>query len=49
MQSIDSIKIYAYKTSKKVASKKEETKCGNIIRQYKKRLTLIMFKNHKRK
>ena len=35
MQSIDSIEIYAYGTSKDLVSKKEEIKCNNIIKQYK--------------
>ena len=36
MQSIDSIGIYAYGTSKDLVSKKEEIKCNNIIKRYKK-------------
>ena len=35
MQSIDSIKTYAYGTSKNLISGKEETKCNNIIKRYK--------------
>ena len=35
MQSIDSIEIYAYGTSKDLVSKQEEIKCNNIIKQYK--------------
>ena len=35
MQSIDLIEAYAYRTSKGL-SEKEETKCSNIIKQYKK-------------
>ena len=35
-QSIDSIETYAYGTSKGLVSKKEEIKCNNIIKQYKK-------------
>ena len=42
-QTIDSIETYACKTSKDLVSDKEETKCSNIIKQYKKWLTLIMF------
>ena len=42
MQSIDSIEIYAYGTSKVLVSEKEEIKSSNIIKQYKKWLTLIM-------
>ena len=36
MQSIDSIGIYAYRTWNKLVSKKEEIKCSNIIKRYKK-------------
>ena len=36
MQSIDSIEVYAYGTGKNLASQKEEIKCSNIIKQYKK-------------
>ena len=36
MQSIDSIEIYAYGTSKGLVSSKEEIKCNNIIKRYKK-------------
>ena len=35
MQSIDSIKIYAYGTSKDLVIEKEEVNCNNIIKQYK--------------
>ena len=35
MQSIDSIETYAYGTCKYLVCKKEETKCNNIIKQYK--------------
>ena len=42
MQSIDSIGIYAYRTWNKLVSKKEEIKCSNIIKRYKKWLTLTM-------
>ena len=42
-QSIDSIETYACKTSKDLVSGKEEIKCSNIIKQYKKRLSLMMF------
>ena len=41
MQSIDSIEAYAYGTSKNIVSKKGEVKCDNIIKQYKKWLTLM--------
>ena len=36
MQSIDSMETYAYKTSTDLVSDKEEIKCNNIIKQYKK-------------
>ena len=35
MQSFDLTEIYAYKTSEDLVSEKEETKCNNIIKQYK--------------
>ena len=35
MQSIYLIKTYAYGMSKDLVSEKEETKCKNIIKQYK--------------
>ena len=36
MQSIDSIQTYAYETSKDLVSDKDEIKCNNIVKQYKK-------------
>ena len=36
MQPIDSIETYAYGTSKDLVSDKEEIKCNNIIKWYKK-------------
>ena len=36
MQSIDSTETYAYGTSKDLVSDKEEIKCNNIIKPYKK-------------
>ena len=36
MQSIDSTETYAYRTSKDLVSEKEEIKCSNIMKQYKK-------------
>ena len=36
MQSIDSIETYAYGTRKDLLSEKEETKCNNKIKRYKK-------------
>ena len=44
IQSIDSIKTYAYGMSKDLLSEKEEIKCNNIIILYKKLLTLTMWK-----
>ena len=35
MQSIDSIKPYAYRMNKGLVSEKEEIKCNNIIKRYK--------------
>ena len=49
MQSIDSMETYAYGMSKVLVSEKEEIKCSNIIKQYKKWLTLMTLqKKHKR-
>ena len=42
MQSIDSIKTYAYVTSKDRVSEKEEIKCNNIMKQCIKLLTFMM-------
>ena len=42
MQSIDLIETYTYGISKILISDKEETKCSNTIKCYKKGLTLIM-------
>ena len=36
MESIDSIETYAYGTSKDLISEKEDIKCNNKIKQYKK-------------
>ena len=36
MQSIDSIETYAYGTREDLESEKEEIKCNNIIKRYKK-------------
>ena len=36
IQSINSVETYAYRTSKDLLFKKEEIKCNNIIKQYKK-------------
>ena len=45
MQSINSIKTYAYGTIKNLVNEKEETKCNNIIKRYKKSLILMMLQN----
>ena len=42
MQSIDSRETYAYRTSKYLVIKKEEIRPNSLIKQYKKRLTLMM-------
>ena len=42
MQSIDSIETNTYGTSKDLVSEKEEITCNNIIKRYKKWLTLMM-------
>ena len=42
MQSVNSIETYAYGTSKDLVSDKEEIKCNNIIKRYKKVLTFLM-------
>ena len=42
MQQIDSIETYAWGTTNDLVCKKEETKCKNVIKQYKKWLTLMM-------
>ena len=36
IQPIDSIETYAYGTKKEIIHRKEEMKCNNIIKQYKK-------------
>ena len=36
MQSLDLIETYGYEISKDLVSDKEEIKCNNIIKQYKK-------------
>ena len=36
MQSIDSIETYAYGTGKDLVNEKEETKCSNMTKLYKK-------------
>ena len=42
MKSIDLIKKYACGKGKDLVSEKEEIKCNNIIKRYKKWLTLMM-------
>ena len=42
MWSFDSIETYTYGRSKDLVSEKEEIKCNNTIKQYKKWLNLIM-------
>ena len=42
MQSIDSIETYTCGTSKGLLSEKEGIKCNNLIKWYKKWLTLMM-------
>ena len=42
MQSIDLIETYAYGTTKDLVSDKEEIKCNNIIKRYKKWLSLMI-------
>ena len=42
MQSIDLIETYAYGTNKDLVSEKEDIKFNNIIKRYKKLLTLIL-------
>ena len=42
IQSIVSVGVNAYGTSKIIVSMKKENKCNNILRQYKKWLTLTI-------
>ena len=42
MQPFDLIETYAYEMSKNSLSDKEEIECNNIIKRYKKWLTLMM-------
>ena len=42
MQSAESIETYVYGTSKDVVIEKEEIKCNNVIKRYKKWLPLMM-------
>ena len=43
IQSINSVEIYAYVMNEDLARKKKDIKCNNIIKQYEKKLTMIMF------
>ena len=51
IQSIDSIKRYVYGTNKELIHKREEIKCINIIKQYKKwsTMTMLQKKTHTQK
>ena len=42
IQSIDSVETYAFGTSKDIVCQKEEIKCNNIIKQYRKWLTMMI-------
>ena len=42
MQSIDLVETNAYGATKDLISEKEESKCNNIVKRYKKWLTLMM-------
>ena len=42
MQSFDSIETYVYGMSRDLVSEKEEIKCSNIIKRYKKWLNLMI-------
>ena len=42
MQSIESIGTYSYRSSNNLVSDKEEIKCNNITKPYKKWLTLMI-------
>ena len=45
IQSNDSIETYAYRTSKDIVSEKEDIRCNNIIKQYKKIINFDNFTN----
>ena len=49
MQSIISIETYAYVTRKDLVSEKEDIKCNNKIKRYKKGLTLMMLQKDTQK
>ena len=42
VQSIDSIETHAYRTSNDLLNEKDEIKCNNIIKWYKKLLNLMI-------
>ena len=42
MESIDSTETYAYERNNYLVCKNEEIQCNNIIKDYKKSLTLII-------
>ena len=42
IQSIDWVETYAFGTSKDIVCQKEEIKCNNIIKQYRKWLTMMI-------
>ena len=48
IQSINSVETYAYGVNKEATQKKEEIKRNNIIKQYKKWLTLLYQKRYQR-
>ena len=45
IQSIDSIETYVCRKNKEVVHKKEEIECVNILKHYKKWLTVAMLRN----
>ena len=47
IQLIYLIEIYEYGTNDEITQRKEEIKCNNIIKQYKKWLILMMLQNKK--
>ena len=47
MQSIDSMETYAYEIRKDLVSEKEEIEWNDIIKRYKKWLTLMMLQKNK--
>ena len=49
IQSIDSVETYAFGTSKDIVCQKEEIKCNNIIRKYRKWLTMMILQKKTKK